>query len=123
MKNFDSHTLSIEQCKRELAEFETLLGGKQELKENQDILPFFRSHRQLASFMGTYIPDIANPDRLALEYDLFGDFTCDLAVGDSTSKTFLLVEFEDALPGSLFKTIPNKATPEWSPRLEHGFSR
>jgi hypothetical protein len=39
-----------------------------------------------------------------LEFDIFGDFTCDLANGDSTSKTFFLVEFEDAGPDSLFIT-------------------
>ena len=84
---------------------------------------FFKKNLNLAAFLGTYIPDIANPDRVANEYDIFGDFACDLAVGDSTSQTFLLVEFEDAKAESLFVKNSAKATPEWAPRLEHGFSQ
>jgi hypothetical protein len=61
--------------------------------------------------------------QIATEYDIFGDFTCDLAIGDSVSKTFLLIEFEDAKRNSLFVTKPGKSTPEWGPRLEHGFSQ
>lgn len=123
MKEFVHHNISIKNCIQELRAFEELLAVKPELKEREDILPFFKHHLNLAAFLGTYIPDIANPDRIATEYDLFGDFTCDLAVGDSTSQTFLLVEFEDAKPDSLFTKHANKATPEWSPRLEHGFSQ
>jgi hypothetical protein len=44
-------------------------------------------------------------------------------VGDSKSKNFLFVEFEDAKPGSLFSSTGARATPEWSPRLEHGDSQ
>ena len=123
MKTFDHHALSIQECAKELQKLETLLSSKSELKERDEILPFFRENKHLASFIGSYIPDIANPDRLAIEYDLFGDFSCDLAVGDSTSQTFLLVEFEDARPESLFIKPRSKSTPEWAPRLEHGFSQ
>jgi hypothetical protein len=123
MKEFIHLALSTQECVRELANFEALLASKDELKERDEILPFFRQNLNLAAFLGTYIPDIANPDRVATEYDIFGDFACDLAVGDSTSETFLLVEFEDAKPESLFVKNGAKATPEWAPRLEHGFSQ
>jgi len=123
MKTFASHTFSIEGCRAELDAFDHLLRSKTELSEREDILPLFRKNRQLASFISSYVPDIANPDRLATEYDIFGDFACDLAVGDSTSKSFLLIEFEDAKPNSLFVSAGAKATPEWSPRLEHGLSQ
>ncbi|MDC7704056.1 Shedu immune nuclease family protein [Vogesella indigofera] len=123
MKDFIHHALSIQECVKELAEFEALLASKAELKERDEILPFFKKNLNLAAFLGTYIPDIANPDRVANEYDIFGDFACDLAVGDSKSQTFLLVEFEDAKAGSLFVQNGVKATPEWAPRLEHGFSQ
>jgi len=123
MKNFIHHSLSIQGCVKELKKFEELLASKAYLKERDEILPFFKKNRHLAAFLGTYIPDIANPDRVANEYDIFGDFACDLAVGDSTSKTFLLIEFEDARAESLFVKKGAKATPEWAPRLEHGFSQ
>lgn len=123
MKDFIHHSLSIQECVKELKEFEDLLASKAELKERDEILPFFKKNRHLAAFLGTYIPDIANPDRVANEYDIFGDFACDLAVGDSKSETFLLVEFEDAKQESLFVKNGAKATPEWAPRLEHGFSQ
>lgn len=123
MKTFIHHSLSIKDCVNELAEFEALLASKAELKEREEILPFFRKSLNLAAFLGTYIPDIANPDRVANEYDIFGDFACDLAVGDSESKNFLLVEFEDARCESLFTKNGAKSTPEWAPRLEHGFSQ
>jgi hypothetical protein len=123
MKRFMDHSLSIPECIKELNEFEDLLRSNAELNERDQILPFFRTHLHLASLLSTYIPGIVNPDRIAIEYDVFGDFTCDFIVGDSTKKTFLMVEFEDAKPNSLFVQKGTKATPEWSPRLEHGFSQ
>jgi hypothetical protein len=123
MKTFASHSFSIDECRAELDAFDSLLNSKIELNERDDILPFFRKNTQLASFISSYVPDIANPDRIATEYDIFGDFACDLAIGDSTSKSFLLIEFEDAKPNSLFVTAGAKTTPEWSPRLEHGLSQ
>jgi Domain of unknown function (DUF4263) len=123
MKDFIHHAISTQECAGELAKFEALLASKSELKERDEILPFFKENLNLAAFLGTYIPDIANPDMVASEYDIFGDFTCDLAVGDSKSETFLLVEFEDAKLESLFIKSGAKATPDWAPRLEHGFSQ
>ncbi|NHB09266.1 Shedu immune nuclease family protein [Burkholderia cepacia] len=123
MKEFIHHSLSIKECINELEKFEDLLKSKSEIKERDEILPFFKKNLHLAAFLGTYVPDIANPDRIASEYDIFGDFACDLAVGDSRSETFLLVEFEDAKPESLFVKNGTKTTPEWAPRLEHGFSQ
>lgn len=123
MKRFDAHCFSIEECRKELRAFSALLSSKAELSEREDILPFFSRNRHLACFIGTYVPDMANPDLVAVEYDLFGDFTCDLAIGDSHRRTFLLVEFEDAKSKSIFAGNKTKATPEWSSRVEHGFSQ
>ena len=121
MKDFENHQLSIEQCRKELENFKALLASSLELNERKDILPFFRVKQHLSAFISTYVNDIANPDLLAFEFDLFGDFACDLVVGDSSSHTYLLVEFEDAKMGSLFRK--GKYAPEWSPRIEHGFSQ
>ena len=62
-------------------------------------------------------------DLLAYEYPLFGDFRCDLAVADSVTRACTFVEFEDAGPRSLFVQHGDKATREWSPRFDHGYSQ
>src|SRR5207248_10727782 len=53
----------------------------------------------------------------------FGDFSCDLVVGDSGAKGYSFIEFEDAGPRSIFVQQGQKATREWSPRFEHGYSQ
>lgn len=123
MKSFISHTLSYKKCAEELSEFKGLLTSKSYLTERKEILPFFKKNRHLAAFLGSYIPDLVTPDRIAYEFDIFGDFNCDLAVGDSNSSTFLLIEFEDAKNKSLFVKNGAKTTPEWGSRVEHGFSQ
>lgn len=123
MKQFDTLPFSVEQCRAELAEFQALLSANPELKESQDILPFFRARRHLAAFLGSRDPDIFRYDLIAFEYDLFGDFACDLVVGDSGTRTYGFVEFEDAAANSIFVQRGAKATPEWSSRFEHGYSQ
>jgi hypothetical protein len=123
MKEFLRISFDAKQCRRELADFNQLLQGKRELEETADIKPFFQAHQQLAAFLGSCAPTITRYDLLAHEYQLFGDFSCDLVVGDSVRKTFGFVEWEDATVGSLFRQQGKKATPEWSSRLEGGFSQ
>jgi hypothetical protein len=60
---------------------------------------------------------------MAWEYDLFGDFSCDLAVGDSRTKSYTFVEFEDAAPNTLFVRHGKKAARDWSPRFLRGFGQ
>jgi len=87
VKDFSQISFSPQECVREINEFEQLLKSKKELSEKDDVLPFLEKHKQLSLFTFSYVPDIANPDRIAFEYDLYGDFACDLVVGDSTSHT------------------------------------
>ena len=79
-------------CRKELDEFGALLHSKKVMDERKDILPFFRAREHLSAFMASYIPDIVEFDRLAFEYSLFGDFTCDLVVGDSKSAYYCFIE-------------------------------
>jgi hypothetical protein len=123
MKALDKFSLNLAKCKKELVEFKTLLDDNVTLSERNDILPFFKSHRHLAAMVGSYNPKINRFDRIATEFNLFGDYSCDLAVGDSASHNFCFVEFEDASPRSIFTKKRGKATPEWSPRFDHGFSQ
>lgn len=123
MKNFEPISFNYSLCEFEVAEFEHLLETKSILKENEDILPFFREHKQIAALCGVLSRAIDKPDLVAWEFDLFGDFTCDVVVAHSTKKAFCFIEFEDANPKSLFVRKGKKATREWSVRLDHGCSQ
>jgi len=123
MKTLEKIDLSVSKCKTELADFKKLLDGKAALSERDDILPFFRAHKHLAALVGAYNPKINRFDRIATEFRLFGDYACDLVIGDSVSHNFCFVEFEDASPKSILTTKKGKSTPEWSPRFDHGFSQ
>jgi hypothetical protein len=122
MKQFKTARFSGKQASQELKEFALLLNDplRPELKERDDILPFFAAHEQVTLLMGTYNPQIAIPDRVATEFDIFGDHTADVAVGDSQSHQYCFIELEDATRDSIFKKKANKATLDWSDRFEHG---
>jgi Domain of unknown function (DUF4263) len=91
--------------------------------KNLDILPFFKERRELSCQIATIQSQIIRTERIAYEFDLFGDFKSDLVVGDTHSNTFCFIEFEDAKKDSLFVDKGIKYKPEFSPRLEHGFSQ
>jgi hypothetical protein len=119
---FEPIRLDREQCQDELAAFAQLLAASGSLSERRDLLPFFRSHRQLAALLGTRNPNLIVPDRVAIELPLFGDFVVDVAVGDWERKAFCFIEFEDGTPESIFVRRGRSAR-EWSPRFEHGFGQ
>lgn len=122
MKEFIELKFDPALCKVELCEFGSLLEHIEKLKEREDILPFFRERHHLSAFIGSYFSRLLTFDRLAFEYPLFGDFVCDLVVGDFERGAYSFVEFEDANPTSIFKSL-TRSTPEWSQRFEHGFSQ
>lgn len=123
MKVLEHFTLRLDKCRKELAEFKKLLDLKESLSEQDDILPFFKANKHLAALIGAQNPKINGFDRIATEFDLFGDYSCDLVIGDSVSHNYCFVEFEDARFNSIFTRRRQKATPEWSPRFDHGFSQ
>ena len=123
MKAFDTHTFDVKTYEWELLEFKKMLDSKQELSENRDILPFFRQCRELSCQIATLHPEVINTEKIAYEFDVFGDFKSDLVIGDTTSNTYCFIEFEDAKKDSLFVDKRSKYKPEFSPRLEHGLSQ
>lgn len=123
MKTFEPFTFDYSLSVKELNEFQEFLKSKNELSEKDEILPFFRKRKQLTALMGTLNPNIARFDRVAFELSLMGTFACDVAIGDSISKSYCLIEFEDAKKDSMFKKNGKKDKLEWSPRFEHGFSQ
>jgi len=123
MKTFETLTLDFKTYKQELAELKEYLYTKDELSENTDLLPFFRKRKTLTSQIATLFPSIITTDKFATEYDLFGDFSADFAIGDSSNKTYCFIEFEDAKKESIFVQNGKKCKLEFSSRLEHGFSQ
>jgi hypothetical protein len=123
MKTFQALRWNIDRCWRELEQLRDLLARARILKERDDILPFFQRRLHLSAFLGSYHPNIARYDLVAHEYDLFGDYTCDIVVGDSQRKVYGFVELEDAAPKSVFVKKKGKSQPEWAPRFEHGFNQ
>jgi len=123
MKTFLKHSLDLTLCQTQLAELKQLLQANQVLSEQNDILPFFRARQQIAALMGSLHPRLNRSDLIAFEYDLFGDFSCDLVIGDSVRQSYCFVEFENAVANSVFVSNAKKVTPEWSGRFEHGFSQ
>ncbi|QTA86587.1 Shedu anti-phage system protein SduA domain-containing protein [Desulfonema magnum] len=123
MKDFETLEFDIKKCMKEMDDLKILLDSKSDISEKDDILPFFRQRKHLSAFTGSFNPNISVCDKIAYEFDIWGDFKTDLAVGDSYSKAYCFVEFEDAKKDSVFRKVANRATTEWSPRFEHGLSQ
>jgi hypothetical protein len=123
MKNLQPHTFNPKTCRVEWKAFSGLIASKPVLSEQKDVLPFFKKRPDLSLLICNYFTQIKTPDRFAHEYEIDGDFVADLVVGDSSVYQYLLVEFEDGTPNSVFKKKRNKATPDWAPRFEGAYSQ
>lgn len=121
MKDFDDIRIIPVDCKREIDELADLLSANPQLKERDQLLPFFRQRKHLSAFIGTLITG-SYPNKIAYEFDLFGDFHADLIVGDTEKNVFVLVEFQGGTD-HIFKKKISKHTTEWSREFEAGFSQ
>lgn len=122
MPDFVTHTFDPIACRAEVEALRGLLQGSADLSEGV-LRRFFKARRHLAALTGLYNPAIAHFDRVAWEYALFGDFRCDMVVGDSVTKACTFIEYENARPNSLFVKHGAKGTREWSPRFDRGYSQ
>ena len=93
------------------------------LNERLDVLPFFLKRHDLSILISCYFPNIKLANKCAHEFEIYGDFIADLLVGNYTVNRYLLVEFEDGRPDSIFKSKAKRATPEWAPRFECAYSQ
>lgn len=123
MKLFYDISLDLNLAEQQFQQFKNLIGSKQSLCESSDIMPFFKNNLHLTAMLGLFVGDIVRPDKIAFEYDLFGDFRCDIVVGDSSQSTFVFIELEDACDNSIFERNGAKATRDWGKRFEHGYSQ
>lgn len=123
MKNLQPHTLNAQACRTEWNGYSALLTAKTTLSEQKDVLPFFKNSKDLSLLICSYFPKLKTPDVFAHEYEIDGDFVADLVVGDSKVHHYLLVEFENGAPDSVFKQKGKKATPDWADRFEGAYSQ
>lgn len=122
MKELEEVDFDPEVCREQLDALDDLLRRKDDLSEQGDVLPFFRAQRHLSAYIGTYHGRLSRPDRLAFEFEMFGEFNPDLVVGDYRRSAYVLVEFEEAKPDSIFKSKKRHRS-HFAPRLEKGFSQ
>ena len=122
MKSFDNFKWNFNQCLAELEKLENLLSEKEELRETEDILPFFKKNKHLSAYIGFYATSLNRFDKIKYEFDFFGDCRADLVVGDSVKNCYCFIEFEDATKDSIFKNS-NRGLSVWSSRFEQGFSQ
>ena len=123
MKNFDTLVFDQKTYERELAEFEQLLIKSTTLQEQADILPFFRDRKHLSARISRIMPNMNQVDRIAYEYDLFGDYVCDLVIGNSQTHDYCFVEFENATAESIFTKKKGRYEPYYTCRFEQGYSQ
>ncbi|MGM8575849.1 Shedu immune nuclease family protein [Enterobacter hormaechei] len=123
MKNLLKHTYNKANALVQFGEYQDLLRNNQTLSESKDILPFFKKSPDLNLLICYHLPKLRQANCYASEFDIWGDFKADMIVGDSITHQYLLVEFEDGKPDSIFKTNGQKQTPDWSKRFEGAHSQ
>ena len=123
MKKLAAIRYNAESVKAELTELNAFLQANREFDEQKELAPFLRARTQLCARIGKLGRLIVEPDCLAQEYDMFGDFAADLVVGDSQEGAYTFVEFEDARPNSLFVQKSSRYKSEFAPLFERGYSQ
>jgi hypothetical protein len=124
MKTFEAIDIDKAVLSTELEELDAFLQANSTLKEREHIAPFFKARKQLCAALGLVNSSVELVDRVATELELFGDFACDAASGDSQTNAYTLVEFEDAHQYSVLSKLESgKTMKRWSSRFEHGFSQ
>ena len=121
MKQFLSSEFDPIACRKQLSDLQELLRRKS-LSELDDILPFFRERQQLSLFISSYNTNISRRDRIAFEYDIFGDFRSDLVVGDSVSHSYLW-NSRMPLPIVFLFPSPAEAFPSGRPDLTEALTK
>lgn len=104
-------------------DFRILLNTHDELEEKKHIQPFFKKHPVLIFLLaGLGRVSRTKVTEYEFEFDLWQDLVCDIGIGDSSSNTYCLIEFEAGKRNSLFKNKP-KNYPKYSDSLECGYSQ
>lgn len=108
--------------RQELNDLDSLLKAKSDLKEREDIIPFFKTRKHLTAYIGTLYLRVAVATEVCFEFNISGNFAADVLLGSRAANQFCIVEFEPGNEGAIFKK-QNRKNPEWSARFEHAFSQ
>lgn len=122
MKRLLPHTIDARQARIQWNDYKANLLSKSNLDEKRDVQPFFYLRYDLAAMLSYYFPSIKTVDVVAHEFIIYGDFVADMIVGDTKEARYLLIEFEDGSPNSVFNKTP-KTAPDWAKRYEGAFSQ
>ena len=96
---------------------------RRELEEKEHLQIFFNNHPIVLCTLAHLVEmSELDVDEMQFEFDLWGNFRCDVGFGNSTTNTYCLIELEGAQKNSLFKNKP-KNYPKYSDRLECGYSQ
>jgi len=118
----DAYVRDLSALRREVDAFSSLLASKPSHGERA-FLDLFGRCPHLAASAGMINASINAPDLVAVERTLLS-FRCDIAVGQSITGDFTIIELEGAEPSSIFKARKGpRAYPSWSGRFEGGFSQ
>ena len=120
---FEAYARDLVAVRRGERRLTALPGTGDPLGETADIMPFLRTARDLAAYLGQVNAHLGDANLLAIEKPVLGNFRCDIAIGDSTAGQFTLIELEDARPNSVFEPVRGRDYPRWSRRFERGFSQ
>jgi hypothetical protein len=123
MKELQPLVFDPSRCPVQLSSLRDLLATKSELSEADDIQPLFKACHQLVFLLGLGIQGLSRADRFAFEFDVFGNYTADLVIGNIATQTYCAVEFEDARENSVLHKTAGRSQKEWGRRLEHGFGQ
>jgi hypothetical protein len=108
--------------RKELGEFDALLKSKADLKEREEIIPFFKERKHITAYIGALYLRLAVATEVCFDFDITGNFEADLLAGSRSAGQFCIVEFEPGEEDAIFKKQKRK-NPEWSARFEHAFSQ
>ncbi len=95
MKSLEEFAFDPSTCRDKIEALGKFLTANQRPAERAAIQPFFEAHPHLAAFLGSYDPDIGPANRRAFNYEISGDFSADLVLGNYEQRKYLFVELED----------------------------
>lgn len=122
MSVFDSLVWDVAKAETELDAFKVWLDGQTFIGEKA-IVAEITTRPHMCGLLSA-VAGISMPDRIKPELQLKGLFRTDLVLGNSRTREFALIEFEDAEEFSIFRKTKNQAQYRpWATRLEHGFGQ
>jgi hypothetical protein len=116
------HAISVDlkTATSELTSFKAWLATAGFVGETR-IVAEIRSRPHMACLLAGTL-GLSAPNLIRFELQMKGMFRTDLVLGNDGLRQFGLIEFEDAMPDSIFRK-GTKQYRYWSPRIEHGFSQ